>query len=285
MLRLEVGVPRQAKGSPEQFWARFRVKPETGCWEWTGGRDADRGYGAVHTAGILPGPGRMISTHRMSWTLKNGPIPEGLDVLHRCDNPPCGNPEHLFLGTNKNNMEDMSRKLRAGQTKLNQEQVDEIRRRWLTGRETQAVIAKSFGVTQPQVSKIVNRKERVLDAVPDAVLVQRKEQRALRPSEVLEIRGRVARGDTHRSIALDYEVVRETVTKIANGKSHGLPPVQGNRRFQLTDEQRQEILKRLTAGETQTALAAEYNVSQPTVSNIKLRAGGVWGQHGFKVES
>lgn len=91
--------------SPEavrRFWAK--VHKSDGCWEWTGKRAS--GYGRF----VTPPGRRMWSAHRYSWTLANGPIPDGLFVLHHCDNKPCVRPEHLFLGTNADNMRDAWRK-------------------------------------------------------------------------------------------------------------------------------------------------------------------------------
>ena len=73
------------------------------CWPWNGFRGA-RGYGHVWCENT------MKLAHRVSWTLANGPIPDGLSVLHRCDNPPCCNPSHLFLGTQADNIADRDRK-------------------------------------------------------------------------------------------------------------------------------------------------------------------------------
>ena len=77
-----------------------------GCWEFTGPR-ANYGYGKV---GFADG---MRAAHRISWEHHNGPIPVGMLVLHRCDNPPCVNPEHLWIGTQADNMRDMVAKGRG----------------------------------------------------------------------------------------------------------------------------------------------------------------------------
>ena len=92
------------KRDPEElFWSH--VAKSDGCWLWTAG--LNRGYGAfaVHR--------KDIGAHRYSWMLENGPIPDGLFVLHRCDNPPCVRPDHLFIGTQLDNMLDKMSKGRG----------------------------------------------------------------------------------------------------------------------------------------------------------------------------
>ncbi len=79
------------------------IDPETGCRLWKGCRN-NRGYGLVHCQG------RVMSAHRAAWTARHGPIPAGLFVLHRCDVRTCIAPDHLFLGTQKDNMADLAAK-------------------------------------------------------------------------------------------------------------------------------------------------------------------------------
>ena len=76
---------------------------ETGCWEWIGARTT-AGYGEINRKR------RVRYVHRIAWELHHGPIPAGKWVLHRCDNPPCWNPDHLFLGTDQDNTDDKIRK-------------------------------------------------------------------------------------------------------------------------------------------------------------------------------
>ena len=93
---LKVVVPR----SVDERWASFAPSEGDGCWEWTGSRN-HRGYGVFDL-------GRATSrlAHRTAWIRAYGPIPAGLSVLHRCDNPPCVRPSHLFLGDHTDNMAD-----------------------------------------------------------------------------------------------------------------------------------------------------------------------------------
>lgn len=94
----------------ERFWSKVDKKNLDGCWEWTASKS--NGYGHLNYANkTTKYKGRIA--HRISWELQNGPIPEGLWVLHRCDNPSCVNPAHLFLGTHNDNMADMVAKGRS----------------------------------------------------------------------------------------------------------------------------------------------------------------------------
>lgn len=83
------------------FWSRLMHRD--GCMVWSGSKNR-HGYGTVRYKG------RCLLVHQLSWILKNGPIPEGMCVCHSCDNPTCGKPDHLWLGTHKENMDDMTRK-------------------------------------------------------------------------------------------------------------------------------------------------------------------------------
>jgi hypothetical protein len=110
------------------------------------------------------------TAHRIAFKLNGGVIPHGHYVLHRCDNPPCCNPAHLFVGTQKQNLEDMRRKGRAGDCrnigerhgmcKLADSQVAEIRKLYATPVLSQDKLAAMFGVGQSQISRILRRESR-----------------------------------------------------------------------------------------------------------------------------
>lgn len=128
------------------------VEMPSGCIEY-GINPTRHGYGRVSLSGT------KLLAHRAAWVLAHGPIPDQLHVLHRCDNPPCVNPEHLFLGTQAINMADKASKGRAqrGTThamhKLTDTEVRQIRAR---RGETHRCIATEFGVSRGLIGQILN---------------------------------------------------------------------------------------------------------------------------------
>jgi len=152
---------------PDLFWAKVdKAGPtmahmDTGCWEWTGSRDKPYGYGRM---GLVGRGGQTVRrAHVFSWTLANGPIPAGLFVCHHCDNPPCIRPDHLFVGTPKENTQDASQKWRLchgtahPKAKLNEDAVREIRRRFTHG-STASSLAVVFDVAPSTIMQVVTRK-------------------------------------------------------------------------------------------------------------------------------
>jgi len=106
--------------------------------------------------------GKLLHAHRVAYELAYGSIPEGMCVLHHCDNPGCCNPEHLYLGTKADNVADMlirGRGRNSGRnahSKLTNELIPEVRRRYAEGGMTQRELAAEYNVDQSQISRIVN---------------------------------------------------------------------------------------------------------------------------------
>ncbi len=129
----------------ERFWRFVDKKPE-GCWTWTGSR-GKRPYGNLEIKAV------PYAAHRISYVLHTGEsLMSGVCVLHRCDNPACVNPEHLFLGGPRENTIDCLMKNRHGTSTLTADNVREIRK--LFGTTQQYKIAKRFGVSPSTISEI-----------------------------------------------------------------------------------------------------------------------------------
>lgn len=124
------------------------INADTGCWEFLGHRD-ECGYGRIHR------DGKLVRVHRATFEDRNGPLPEGIEACHSCDNPPCWNPGHLYAGTHTQNMGDMikrrrRRELRGSEkptAKLTEQKVAEIKARLQNGEQC-SVLGREYGVTE-----------------------------------------------------------------------------------------------------------------------------------------
>ena len=151
--------------------ARIKIDDQSGCWEWQGCKSG--GYG-IRFEYIGMENGKQVRKayliHRAIWELMNGPIPNGLCILHKCDNPPCCNPDHLFIGTKGDNNDDRDRKGRTvfvrgeqhGKAVLNEDAVREIRRQLESrGEKKRGLItelAKEFSVSPWAIQCVIKRK-------------------------------------------------------------------------------------------------------------------------------
>lgn len=139
------------------FWGNVSITTLLGCWEWK--KPSPLGYGIFGTNG------KTYLAHRVSWTLTYGKIPTRLFVCHKCDNPPCVNPTHLFLGTALENSHDMIAKGRCnprcgernGNARLIDCQVLRIRKLYDEGMGP-SHIAKMFPLSLPAISSIIHRR-------------------------------------------------------------------------------------------------------------------------------
>lgn len=147
---------------------RIHSRRDGDCLVWTR-------YCHTGGYGYMRIKGRACFVHRLAWELMNGPIPKGLWVLHKCDNPPCFNVNHLFLGSHIDNERDKINKNRQaigsrhGRSKLTEEDVISIRNNYANNTVSQYLLAKKYGVCQAQISNIIRKKKW------SQVIVQRKE--------------------------------------------------------------------------------------------------------------
>ena len=136
----------------EKFWERVHVGQINECWLWQGYKIAR--YGRITLCGN--GARKHLRAHRISWEIHYGPIPEGMGVLHNCDNPPCVNPHHLFLGTPGDNARDRASKGRGvGRAKLKEKQVVEIKELYRRSSLVQREIADLYGVARSTIGGIL----------------------------------------------------------------------------------------------------------------------------------
>ena len=134
----------------DRFWAKVIKSQE--CWLWKAAR-SPRGYGIFYDGN------RLVYAHRVSWSLANGEIPQGMNVLHRCDTPECVNPKHLFLGTQSDNLLDCRKKNRLTQAKkLTIADARKIRSLRKEGFHISS-IASGFKISGKQVYNVLQNKQ------------------------------------------------------------------------------------------------------------------------------
>jgi hypothetical protein len=172
--------PALADLSPEtvaKFLGKIDKRGPGECWEWVGGARDGRGYGAFCCAG------RILIATRLAWVIEHGSVPVDKHVLHTCDNPPCCNPAHHYLGTHRDNVRDRTARRRMPprrgpdnhNAKLTDAQAQEIIRRRLAG-ESSGALSREFGIAQPSVCAMALGKRYV--AAYEAVIDSQRRESA-----------------------------------------------------------------------------------------------------------
>jgi uncharacterized protein (DUF433 family) len=264
----------------KRFWDKVAKAGEDECWEWNGIRN-DREYGLFYDNG------RYRRAHRISYRLSFGPIPEGMTyVCHKCDNPSCVNPSHLFLGTPQDNMDDKIRKGRHhhGSTFsgsiLSEVDVESIRRRRKSG-ESYPSIAKDYPVTTGVVrDAAVGKGWTHVEEAPAKI-----RQPLLSDDDVVALRRRRFAGEKYEILSADYGVSRSTIKAACLGQNYKhvdeppverLRPTRGSECYnaKLTEDQVREIKQKKRDGARTGVVAAEYGVLPSQICNIV--SGRIW---------
>lgn len=137
----------------ELFWSKLNKNAPNGCWEWPGANSSHwtrSGYGVIQING------RKIKTHRHAYELAFGKIPDGLFVCHKCDNKLCCNPDHFFLGTNRDNIIDLVVKNKKKDVKLTTDNVIEIRTKFNNG-ANRKYLSEEYNVSLTAINNIIRR--------------------------------------------------------------------------------------------------------------------------------
>lgn len=212
----------------QRFWAFVPIGRPEECWEWRGHRGTE-GYGVITACG------QPWRAHRLSWIIANGDIPKGMCVLHKCDNPPCVNPKHLFLGTRIDNSKDKVAKGRqvhlrgelSGNSKLTDEQVIAIRMAYSNSAITQNQLAKKYRVTEENIKHIIDGKTWCHVGGPRkpksrwwGISGVRSIFAKLSEDDVRRIRSLARSGMMQKDIAILFHIDRSGVSALLSGKTY-----------------------------------------------------------------
>ena len=205
---------RSIENADDWFWSRVDcANGKESCWEWTGGR-MPSGYGQISFMG------RPQGAHRLAYQFAIGDIPAGFSILHRCDNPPCCNPAHLFTGTARDNAQDALAKgrfvvgERNGYAKLSDSDIASIKHLYAIGAYTQTELAKKYGVYQSTIQRRVDGKGKGWN-----FLATNNPSSKLSSEIVRDIRLRCSQGERQNAIARSLGISPGTVCDIIKGRT------------------------------------------------------------------
>ena len=163
----------------DRLKANITVNPVSECWEWNGCKRG--GYGRTIIGSRKDGTRRSISAHRLAYLVWNGEIPDGYEVCHKCDNPSCINPRHLFVGTRSDNIADRERKgrnvVKVGEeqprSKLTKKDVNAARWERAHNGTTYQALANKYGVSKKTIQNAIKGKTwKCVKYMPDAPEVE-----------------------------------------------------------------------------------------------------------------
>lgn len=201
----------------ERFWEKVDIRDASECWEWLASK-RNGGYGQFSVAG------KTLRANRIAYEFFYGPFDESLFVLHKCDNPGCVNPAHLFLGSHRDNMRDMVEKERAAsgeahkKAELSTKDVLAIVELYNSGKHTHASIAELYTVEAPAIYKILNG--RTWGNVTGIPLTKRGIVRKLTEEDVLRIVRLYQTGNyTQKQVSEFFNVAKTAIGDILVGKS------------------------------------------------------------------
>ncbi len=255
----------------ERFWSKVNIKGEDDCWEWLGNHDLE-GYGklsAFHTS---------FMAHRIMYFLKKEKFSEDLKILHTCDNPSCCNPNHLKLGTQKDNVQDCINKNRRSpqngennhRSILTEKDVKEIKRLYETGQYSYRKLGDIFGVKESTISYAI--KGISWSGVGGDVIIPENKihHKKLTSDDVIKIKEMLQEGKYRlKDIADMFETTSSNILCIKKGiswKNVGFLDIKPTTRTKLKKEDIPVIKELYKNGMSQVKIGEIYGVKKNTIS-------------------